>query len=73
MVFQEPLEFHFRMLSYWGRNIISDQFNDILNYHHALHGLSLKLEKVKIEITEILAQKNEIVIAKESSEKALDD
>ena len=55
------------------RNIVSDQFNEIVNYQHAVHGLSLSLEKAKVEITEVLAQKNEIVMAKESIEKALDD
>ena len=54
------------------RNIISDQFNEIVNYQHAVHGLSISLEKAKVEITELLAQKNKMVIAKESIEKALD-
>ena len=48
------------------RNIISDQFNEIVNYQHAVHGLSISLEKAKV------AQKNKMVIAKESIEKALD-
>ena len=54
------------------RNIISDQFNEIVNYQHAVHGLSISLEKAKVEITELLAQKNKMVIAKESIEKAID-
>ena len=55
------------------RNIASGQSNEILNYQHAVHTLGLRLEKAKVQIADILREKKEVIVAKESVESALDD
>ena len=44
-----------------------------MNYQHAVHALGLSLEKAKVQMTEVLREKNEVIVAKEATESALDD
>ena len=55
------------------RNIASGQSNEIVNNQHAVRTLGLSLEKAKVQIAEVLREKNAVVIAKEPIQYALDD
>ena len=55
------------------KNLVNDQLHEIVNYQNAVQKVGISLEKAKLQIEEVLTEKNEVKSAKDSIENALSD
>ena len=53
------------------KNIICDQTTEIFNYQNALQELSINLEKSKYQLSEVLNEKKQIIVAQETIAKEI--